>query len=132
MKYMLLIYSAEDSWTEEERQQCMQKSMAICESLQAEGKLIMADPLQSVNVATTVRVRQGQRQVTDGPFAETAEQLGGFYLIDVDHLDEAMSIAESLPPTKKGSVEIRPLEQLPPPEQSAAAGDATADSTIAG
>jgi hypothetical protein len=129
MKYMLLIYSAEDSWTDEERQQCMQKSMAICETLQAEGKLIMADPLQSVNVATTVRVRQGQRQVTDGPFAETAEQLGGFYLIDVDHLDEAMSIAESLPPAKKGSVEIRPLEQLSPPDLSTAAADPASNST---
>lgn len=132
MKYMLLIYSAEDTWTDEERQQCMQKSMSICETLQAEGKLIMADPLQSVNVATTVRVRQGQRQVTDGPFAETAEQLGGFYLIDVDHLDEAMSIAESLPPAKKGSVEIRPLEQLPPPDLATAVGDASADPSMSG
>ena len=113
MKYMLLIYSAEEEWTEETRKECMLDSMAICDELAEQGKLIDTSPLHSVSTATSVRVRDGKRQVTDGPFAETSEQLGGYYVIDVDHLDEAISIASRLPPAKKGTVEIRPLFPLP-------------------
>lgn len=118
MKYMLLIYGEENSWTEEERQECMLESMAICDELEAEGKWIASSPLHSVTTATSVRVREGERQITDGPFAETHEQLGGYYIIDVEHLDEAIAIASRLPPAKKGTVEIRPLFPLPEmPEQ---------------
>ncbi len=112
MKYMLLIYSAEASWTDEERQQCMQDSTRLCEELAAENKFRDAAPLESVTTATSVRVRDGQRLITDGPFAETAEQLGGFYLVDVADLDEAIAIAERIPSARKGTVEIRPVFEL--------------------
>ena len=109
MKYMLLIYGTENQWTEEERKSCMLESMGICDELAAQGKYISSSPLFSVTTATTLRVRNGQRMITDGPFAETTEQLGGYYIIDVDDLDEALAIASRLPPAKKGSVEIRPI-----------------------
>ncbi|WP_372719840.1 YciI family protein [Novipirellula sp.] len=113
MKYMLLIYAREDCWTEDERKECMIESMAICKELEAEGKWIASSPLHSVETATSVRVREGRRQITDGPFAETTEQLGGYYLIDVENLDEAIAIAARIPPAKKGTVEIRPVFPLP-------------------
>ena len=113
MKYMLLIYSAESDWTDDERSACMRESMGICDELEAAGKFIASSPLHSVATATSVRVREGSRQITDGPFAETTEQLGGYFVIDVEHLDEAIAIASRLPPAKKGTVEIRPLFPLP-------------------
>ncbi len=113
MKYMLLIYGAESDWTEDERKECMIESMGISEELEKQGKWLAASPLQSVTTATSVRVRDGRKQITDGPFAETTEQLGGYYIIDADNLDEAIAIAARLPPAKKGTVEIRPLFDLP-------------------
>lgn len=113
MHYMLLIYGAESCWTEEERKACMLESMALCDELAAQGKWVASSPLHSVTTATSLRVRDGHRQITDGPFAETTEQLGGYYIIDVEHLDEAIEIASRLPPAKKGTVEIRPLFPLP-------------------
>ena len=112
MKYMLLIYGDESTWTDQERQDCLVESLAICDELEAEGKWIASSPLHSVQTATSVRVRDGRRQITDGPFAETSEQLGGYYIIDVDNLDEAIAIAARVPPAKKGTVEIRPLFEL--------------------
>ena len=112
MKYMLLIYSPENAWTPDEWNQCVEKSMQICEEMAAKGQLISAAPLHSVATATTVRVRDGKPFVTAGPFAETTEQLGGYYLIDVDNLDVAIAIASRLPPAHKGTVEIRPLFKL--------------------
>jgi len=117
MKYMLLIYAAESSWTEAERRACMIESMEICKELEADGKWIASSPLYSIETATSVRIREGIRQITDGPFAETAEQLGGYYIIDVENLDEAIAIASRIPPAKKGTVEIRPLFDLGPLEQ---------------
>jgi len=113
MKYMLLIFGAEDCWTEDERTECMLESMSICDELEAQGKWLASAPLHSVTTATCVRVRDRKRQVTDGPYAETVEQLGGYYIIDVDDLEEAITIASRLPPAKKGTVEIRPLLPLP-------------------
>jgi hypothetical protein len=113
MQYMLLIYSDENCWTEKENQDCLAESMAICDELVAQGKLLSASPLRSVATATSLRVRNGKRLITDGPFAETTEQLGGYYLLDVQDLDEALAIAGRLPPAKKGTVEIRPLLPLP-------------------
>jgi hypothetical protein len=113
MKYMLLIYGTESCWTEDERKACMIESMGICDELEKQGKWIASSPLYSVTTATSVRVRDGKKQITDGPFAETSEQLGGYYIIDVDDLDEAITIAARLPPVKKGTVEIRPLFPLP-------------------
>lgn len=121
MKYMLLIYGDEGCWTEDERKACMIESMGISQELETEGKLIAAAPLHSVTTATSVRVRNERRQVTDGPFAETTEQLGGYYIIDVENLDEAITIASRLPPAKKGTVEIRPLFPLPEVPNASAA-----------
>ena len=118
MKYLLLIYSEEEAWTEAEREDCMRESVEICDDLESQGKCLAASPLHPVSSATSVRVRDGKRQITDGPFAETTEQLGGYYLIDVDDLDEAIEIAGTLPPAKKGTVEIRPLFPLPGQEIS--------------
>lgn len=112
MKYMLMVYGAEDAWTEEEREQCMTESSDLCHELDAEGRFLAASPLQSVRTATSVRIREGKRLVTDGPFAETTEQLGGFYLIDAADLDEAIAIAERIPGASVGTVEIRPLVEL--------------------
>jgi len=117
MKYMLLIYSAESDWTEDERAACMVESMGIGEELATQGKYIASSPLEFVATATSVRVRNGRPQITTGPFAETSEQLGGFYILELENLDEAISVASRLPPAKKGTVEIRPileLEGLPP------------------
>lgn len=113
MKYMLLIYGAETCWTEDERRDCMLESMAICDELAAQGNWLDSSPLHSVTTATCVRVRNGHIQVTDGPFAETTEQLGGYYVIDVEDRQEAIAIASRLPPAKKGTVEARPLLPLP-------------------
>ncbi|MEZ6064963.1 MAG: YciI family protein [Planctomycetaceae bacterium] len=115
MKYMLLIYSAENGWTPDEYQACIAGSLAVCDDLAAQGKLLDASPLRSVNMATSLRIREGKRHVIDGPFAETSEQLGGYYLIDVADLDEALAVASRLPPVHKGTVEIRPLYPLPEP-----------------
>lgn len=112
MKYMLLIYSKESDYTPEERAECMEESTAICHDLEEQGKFIAASPLHSVTTATSLRVRNGKRLITDGPFAETTEQLGGYYIVDVADLDEAIAIASRLPPAKKGTVEIRPIFAL--------------------
>ena len=124
MKYMLLVYGAESGWTEPERRACMVESLGVCDRLAARGKFLGASPLQSVTTAATVRVREGQTLVTDGPFAETTEQLGGYYLLELAHLDEAIAVAAQLPPVTKGTVEIRPLlplDGLPPPRPLPAA-----------
>jgi hypothetical protein len=112
MKYMLLIYGAEDSWTEDERRACMIESLGLCDDLAAQGKFLDTSPLQSVKTAASVRVRDGWTLVTDGPFAETTEHLGGYYVLDLADLDEAISVAARLPPAAKGTVEIRPLVDL--------------------
>jgi hypothetical protein len=112
MKYMLLIYTDEKSYAEGEREQCYAESTALTHELQKQGKYLGASPLHPVATATSVRVRQGKRQVTDGPFAETREQLGGFFLIDAANLDEAIAIAGRIPGAKKGTVEVRPVLEL--------------------
>jgi len=113
MKYMLLIYSAESSWTAGEREQCMVESTDLCHELNSRGQFLAASPLHPVATATSVRVRDNKRLITDGPFAETTEQLGGYYVIDVKNLDEAIAVAARLPATKKGTVEVRPIYELP-------------------
>jgi hypothetical protein len=117
MKYMLLMYGAEGAWTDEERAACMAESLKVCDQLAAQRKYVDASPLQSVTTAATVRVRDGRPLVTDGPFAETTEQLGGYFVLDLADLDEAIAVAGRLPPVRKGTVEIRPLlalDGLPP------------------
>ncbi|PQO31897.1 YciI family protein [Bremerella cremea] len=113
MKYMLLVYGAESCWTPEEREQCMRDSMAICQELESQGKFVAASPLESITTAKSVRVREGESLVTTGPFAETTEQLGGYYILDVETEQEAIDIARRIPPAAKGTVEVRPLAALP-------------------
>ncbi len=113
MKYMLLIYMGEDAMTERERTACYAESAGLARELQAGGKYISASPLQSVSTASSIRIREGKRLVTDGPFAETREQLGGYYLIDAEDLDDAIGIAARIPAARKGTVEIRPVMEIP-------------------
>jgi hypothetical protein len=113
MKYMLLIYGAEDAWTQEERAQCMHDSTQLCHELDTRGQFLAASPLHPVATASSVRVREGKPMITDGPFAETHEQLGGYFIVEVNHLDEAIEIAARIPGAKKGTVEIRPVFELP-------------------
>jgi hypothetical protein len=113
MKYMLLIYADEQAWTESERQECYGESTQLAHQLESKGQYLDANPLQSVTMATSVQVRNGQRLVTDGPFAETREQLGGYFMVEAKNLDEAIDIAGRIPGARKGTVEIRPLVELP-------------------
>jgi len=116
MKYLLTIYEAEDAWSSlsaEEQEQAFGEYMGLSEELRASGKYLAAEPLQPVATASTVRVRGGKTVVTDGPFAEIREQLGGFYLVDVATLDEALAIAARIPGARTGSVEVRPVMEIP-------------------
>jgi hypothetical protein len=113
MKYLLTIYSTEDAMTDAEDEQCYVQSAQLAQDLHAEGKFLAAAPLHPVTTATSVRVRDGKRLITDGPFAETREHLGGFFLIDVNDLDEAINIAERIPSAHVGTVEIRPVLEIP-------------------
>src|SRR5262249_47309768 len=112
MKYILLVYTDEKVWTEAEREHCITESTALTHELHRQGKYLGASPLHPVATATSVRVRAGKRQVTDGPFAETREQLGGFFLIDAANLDEAIDIAGRIPGATKGTIEVRPVFEL--------------------
>jgi hypothetical protein len=113
MKYMLLIYMDEQAMNQDEREQCYAESSRFAHELQADGKFLATSPLQPVSTATSVRVRDGKRLVTDGPFAETREQLGGFFLVDAGDLDEAIGMAARIPGARVGTVEIRPIIELP-------------------
>ena len=112
MKYMLLIYSDEKAWTGDEREHCFAESTQLTHDLNARGQYLSASPLQPVATATSVRVRDGKRLVTDGPFAETREQLGGYFLVEARDLNEAISIAARIPGARKGTVEVRPVLEL--------------------
>ena len=112
MKYMLLIYMEEDAMTQSERQHCYQESAQLAHELKRNGQFVSTSPLQPISTATTVRVREGKRLVTDGPFAETREQLGGYFMIQAKDLDEAIGIAGRIPGARKGTVEIRPVIEV--------------------
>jgi hypothetical protein len=112
MKYMLLIYNEEKAWpkfTEAERQGFMGEFMKFTQQIQSAGQWLSSSQLQPTSAATSVRVRDGKRLVTDGPFAETREQLGGYYLIEAKDLDQAITIASRVPSAKFGSIEVRPV-----------------------
>ena len=113
MKYMLLIYSDEKALSETERQACYAESLQLAEEIHSRGQYVGANPLYPTAMATSVRVREGKRLVTDGPFAETREQLGGYFLIDAKDLDEAIAIAARIPMARKGTVEVRPVIEIP-------------------
>ena len=112
MKYMLLIYTDENAYAEGEREECYAQSTELTHNLNARGQFLAANPLQSVTTATTVRMRNGKRLVTDGPFAETREQLGGYFLVDAADLNEAIAIASRIPGARKGTVEVRPVFEI--------------------
>lgn len=116
MRYMLLCYDDAAAW-DKEGDAAMQKAMAeavrLTHELNAKGQYLLASPLEPVSTAKSVRVRNGKPLVTDGPFAETREHLGGFYLINANNLDEAIAIAARHPGARHGTVEIRPIMELP-------------------
>jgi hypothetical protein len=110
MKYLCLVYLEKDKFTAVPDREC-----ADCgEGLRKSGMLLAAEPLHPVDTATTVRVRNGQVSVTDGPFAETKEQLAGFYLVEARDLNEAIQVASKIPPAREGSIEVRPVRELNP------------------
>jgi hypothetical protein len=108
MKYLCLVYLEKDKWHAVPDREC-----ANCgDGLRGRGKLLAAEPLESTETATSVRVRNGRVAITDGPFAETKEQLAGFYLVDAADLDEAIQIASQIPPAREGTIEVRPVREL--------------------
>jgi hypothetical protein len=110
MKYLCLVYLEEGKLHAVPDRECQTCS----DGLRSTGVLVAAEALQPVETATTVRVRNGRVSVTDGPFAETKEQLAGFYLIEARDLNEAIQVAGRIPPAREGSVEVRPVRQLNP------------------
>jgi hypothetical protein len=112
MKYMLLVYGTERDWDEPYREACYAESRQLVDDINAKGQFLATSPLQPTATAASVRIREGKRVVTDGPFAETREQLGGYYLVDVDSADEAIDIAARIPGARTGTVEVRPLIEL--------------------
>ena len=112
MKFMLLIYHNEASWdalTESERQEIYREYRELIQELEPQGTYLVGDELQPTSTARTVRVREGKQMVTDGPFAETREQLGGFFLIEAADANEASAIAARIPSARMGSIEVRPV-----------------------
>ena len=112
MKYLLLVYMNENAMNQAEREQCYGDSTQLCHDLAEKGQFLGANPLHPVATATSVRVRDGRRLVTDGPFAETREQLGGYFLVDAKNLDEALAVAARIPAASRGTVEVRPVLEL--------------------
>ena len=115
MQYMLLIYDDEKKFAdmpEAESKKIFGEYMEFTESVRASGHLRAGDALQPTHTATTVRVRDGKTLATDGPFAETREQLGGYYLVEAENLDEAIAIAARIPSARIGSIEVRPVMQF--------------------
>ena len=124
MKFMLLCYDDEEAWSkagDDALDTAVKEAVALTHELDARGAYLRAAPLHPVATATSVRVRDGKCIITDGPFAETREQLGGFYLVDVDSLEDAVSIAARHPGARLGTVEVRPILEiagLPDPPDS--------------
>ena len=112
MKYMLLVYLEEGALNDAEREHCYVESAQLAQDLSTSGKYIASGPLRPVSTATSLRVRNGKRLVTDGPFAETREQLGGYFFIDAGDLDQALDIAARIPGARIGTVEIRPVMEI--------------------
>ena len=110
MKYLCLVYLSKEKWSAVPDRECLNSA----EGLRLNGKLIAAEPLEPIETATSVRIRNGALTITDGPFAETKEQLAGFYLVDAADLDEAIQIASKIPPAREGTIEVRPVRELRP------------------
>jgi hypothetical protein len=112
MRYLLLIYGDEKRLNQSEREACYQESTQLACDLDANGNYLAAAPLHPTSTATSVRLREGKRLVTDGPFAETREQLGGFFMVDAKDLEEAQRIAARIPAARWGTVEVRPVIEV--------------------
>jgi hypothetical protein len=115
MKYVCLVYLVEkdmNTMTNRESDVCIDESLAYDDALRKAGHLIAAHALQPVETATTIRVRNGKLSATDGPFAETKEQLGGFMLIDARDLNDAIQVAAKIPMARRGTIEVRPIREL--------------------
>jgi hypothetical protein len=115
MQYLLLIYDREADWAalpEPEKGKIFQEYGSFTQAIRDSGHYLGGNPLQPVSTATTVRVRNGKPATTDGPFAETREQLGGYYLIEAKDLDEATGIAARIPSARMGSIEVRPIMSM--------------------
>ncbi|GAB4382223.1 MAG: hypothetical protein Kow00121_42100 [Elainellaceae cyanobacterium] len=112
MKYLLLIYMDENAMSDTEREHCYVESAQVAQDLHTKGQFVASAPLHPVATATSVRIRDGKSLVTDGPFAETREQLGGFFLVNAQDLDEAIAIATRIPGARVGTVEIRPVIEI--------------------
>jgi hypothetical protein len=112
MKYMLLVYLDEHALSDSEREECYLKSAKLAQDIHTSGHYLDASPLHLTSTATSIRVRDGRSLVTDGPFAETREQLGGYYLINARDLDDAIGIAKQIPAARWGTVEIRPVMEI--------------------
>jgi hypothetical protein len=115
MRYMLLIYKDERSWDEmstAEKGAIFQRAVEFSEALRPSGVYQGGEPLEPTTTATTVRLKHGKAVMTDGPFAETKEQLAGFYLIEARDLNDAVMAASKIPPAREGSIEVRPVREL--------------------
>ena len=113
VKYMLLIYGDEKALDDIERKQCYVESTELAHDLHSAGQYLAAAPLQPTSRAISVRVRESKRLVTDGPFAETREQLGGYFLVEASDSNEAIDIASRIPMARLGTIEIRPVIEIP-------------------
>jgi hypothetical protein len=112
MQYMLLVYLDENALSEEDRNECYDESVQLTQDLHATGHFVAASPLHPTSTATSVQVRDGRKLITDGRFAETREQLGGYFIVEAKDLDEALAIAARIPSARIGTIEVRPLVQL--------------------
>jgi hypothetical protein len=116
MKYLLLCCHEEKKWDSMSKTECdavMEETMAYCEALKNSGQLVAAEQLEPIQTAMSVKVRSGKLSVTDGPFAETKEQLGGYFLISAKDLNEAIQVASKFPSVRFGTMEVRPVREIP-------------------
>ena len=121
MKYLCLIYENENAWTTMTKEQgdaILGEYFTFTDGIQKSGHLLGGEALQPTQSATTVRVRNGKISTTDGPFAETKEQLGGYYLIEARDLNDAISVAAKIPSARYGAIEVRPVMEFEPPQQA--------------
>lgn len=113
MKYLLLIYADEQAKSDKEREDCRNEAVKLAEDLRSKGQYLAANPLHPTATAKSIRIQAGKRLVTDGPFAETREQLGGYFLIEAKTQQDAVAIALQIPMAGKGTVEVRPVVEFP-------------------
>lgn len=112
MKFLLLMYNREDAFTDDELKVEQRNAVALCHEIHAKGQFVSGNPLYPIETAKSLRVRNGKAVISDGPFAETKEQLGGYVLVDVETIDEAVTIASRFPSARVGTVEVRAIEEI--------------------